>query len=91
MHDTLTIGIPVLTILFGILLNQRGLDKLELRLSDRMNGLEGRIADLTARIDRIQADLARFYQILASMAARSSCCPRSSSIKPNNFTSACSS
>ncbi len=29
MHDALTVGIPVLAILFGILLNQRGLDKLE--------------------------------------------------------------
>jgi hypothetical protein len=35
MHDALTIGIPVFVILFGILLNQRGLDKLEVRL-DRM-------------------------------------------------------
>jgi hypothetical protein len=29
MHDALTVGIPVFVILFGILLNQRGLDKLE--------------------------------------------------------------
>jgi hypothetical protein len=35
MHDALTVGIPVFVILFGILLNQRGLDKLEARL-DRM-------------------------------------------------------
>jgi hypothetical protein len=35
MHDALTVGIPVFVILFGILLNQRGLDKLETRL-DRM-------------------------------------------------------
>jgi hypothetical protein len=35
MHDALTIGVPVFVILFGILLNQRGLDKLETRL-DRM-------------------------------------------------------
>jgi hypothetical protein len=35
MHDALTVGIPVFVILLGILLNQRGLDKLEARL-DRM-------------------------------------------------------
>jgi len=35
MHDTLTVGIPVPAILFGILFNQRGLDRLEARL-DRM-------------------------------------------------------
>jgi hypothetical protein len=35
MHDVITVGAPVLAILFGILLNQRGLDKLEGRM-DRM-------------------------------------------------------
>ena len=55
MHDTITIGVPVLAILLGILLNQRGLDKLEGRL-DRMQ------TELTGRIDRIQADLAQFYR-----------------------------
>jgi len=68
MHDVITVGVPVLAILFGILFNQRGLDKLEARLDNRVNGLEARMdrmqADLTGRIDRIQADLTRFYQIL---------------------------
>jgi hypothetical protein len=32
MHDALTIGVPVLAILLGILLNQRGLERLELCL-----------------------------------------------------------
>lgn len=57
MHDALTVGIPVLVILFGILLNQRGLDKLEAR----MNGFEGRLdhvqSDLTGRLDHVQSDL----------------------------------
>jgi hypothetical protein len=33
MHDALTVGIPVFVILFGILFNQRGLDKLEARMN----------------------------------------------------------
>jgi hypothetical protein len=53
MHDTITVGIPVLVILFGILFNQRGLDR-----------LEGRFDRLEHRIDTIQSDLSRFYQIL---------------------------
>ncbi len=57
MHDALTIGIPVLVILFGILFNQRGLDKLEARLDGRMNGFEGRMDRLGERIDRVHAEL----------------------------------
>jgi hypothetical protein len=53
MHDTITVGIPVMAILFGILFNQRGLDK-----------LEGRFDRLEKRMDTMQSDLSRFYQIL---------------------------
>ena len=73
MHDALTVGIPVLAILFGILVNQRGLDKLETRLDGRMNVLEGRLdrmqSDLSGRLDRMQADLSMFYRILGEHGA----------------------
>jgi len=73
MHDALTIGIPVLAILFGILVNQRGLDKLEARLDGRMNVFEGRLdrlqSDVNARLDRMQADLSMFYRILGEHGA----------------------
>jgi hypothetical protein len=62
MHDALTIGIPVFVILFGILLNQRGRDKLEARLDGRINSLAG-------RLDRMQADLSMFYRILGEHGA----------------------
>jgi hypothetical protein len=57
MHDSITVGIPVLAILFGILFNQRGLDKLEGRVDSRFDWLE-------KRMDTMQADLSRFYQVL---------------------------
>jgi hypothetical protein len=61
MHDALTIGIPVFVILLGILLNQRGLDKLEARLDGRINGLIARLdrmqAELSVRLHRMQADI----------------------------------
>jgi hypothetical protein len=69
MHDALTIGIPVFVILFGILFNQRGLDKLEARIDGRINGLEGRFNGLEARLDRMQADLSMFYRILGEHGA----------------------
>jgi hypothetical protein len=64
MHDALTIGIPVLAILFGILLNQRGLDRLEARL-DRVH------SELSARLDRMRADLSMFYRTLGEHGATS--------------------
>jgi hypothetical protein len=57
MHDAITAGIPVLVILFGILFNQRALDKLEGRVDSRFDRLE-------KRMDTMQADLSRFYQVL---------------------------
>ena len=80
MHDVITVGVPVLAILFGILWNQRGLDRLESRLDKVEAGLNARIdslsarmdrmqSELTGRIDRLQADLAQFYQILGEHGA----------------------
>jgi hypothetical protein len=64
MHDAITIGVPVFAIFLGILMNQRGLERLE----GRMERLEGRMeriqSDVNGRMDRMQADLSRFYQIL---------------------------
>jgi uncharacterized protein YPO0396 len=81
MHDALTVGIPVLVILFGILLNQKGLDRLDGRI-DRVEGRLDRVqtdltarldrmqGDLTARLDRMQADLSMFYKNLGEHSAR---------------------
>jgi len=57
MHDTLTIGIPLVAILFGILFNQGAVDKLETRIDGRFNAVD-------ARLDRMQADLSQFYRTL---------------------------
>jgi hypothetical protein len=57
MHDAITVGVPVVAILFGILLNQRGMDKLEGRVDSRFDRLE-------RRMDAMQADWSRFYQVL---------------------------
>lgn len=77
MHDTLTIGIPVFVILFGILLNQRAVDKLEARMDARFNavdarfnGVDGRFEGVNARLDRMQSDLAHFYQVLGEHEAK---------------------
>ncbi len=70
MHETAAIASSVgptlvilIGILFGILYNQRGTDKLELRLNTRIEGIEARInrleAHLEARLDRVEARIDR--------------------------------
>jgi uncharacterized protein YPO0396 len=71
MHDALTVGIPVFVILLGILLNQRGLDRLEARLDGRINGLEGRMNGFDSRLDRVQSDLTgRLDRMQSELSAR---------------------
>ncbi len=64
MHDTLTVGIPLVAILFGILFNQRAVDKLENRMDARFNAVDARFNAVDARLDRMQADLSQFYRTL---------------------------
>jgi hypothetical protein len=77
MHDTITVGVPVLVILLGILLTQRGLERLDLRI-DKLEAnidssfahVESRFVHMEGRIDRVQADMAQFYRILGEHGAK---------------------
>ena len=64
MHDAITVGVPVLAILLGILLNQRGIERLDNRMDKMESRIDSRFALLESRIDRIQADLSQFYRSL---------------------------
>lgn len=75
MHDAITLGVPVLAIFFGILLNQRGLGELKADLKADMGALKGDIVSLRSelkgdihrlesKIDRLQADLHEFNREL---------------------------
>ncbi len=70
MHDVMTIGIPVLAILFGILLNQRGLDRVQGDISNLRSEMNTKFAHTDSRIDRIQADLLQFYRTLGEHDAK---------------------
>ena len=69
MHDTLAIGIPVLAILFGLLLNQRGLDKLEVKVDKLETRMDARFNLVDGRLDRMQADRSMFYKTLGEHGA----------------------
>lgn len=64
MHDAITIGVPVLVILLGILLNQNGLRDVRAEIKEARAEAKADTLNLVSRVDRIQADLLQFYQTL---------------------------
>ena len=70
MHDAITVGIPVLAILFGILWNQQGLKDLRGEMRDLRNEMIARFTTTDARLDRMQSDLSQFYRDLGDHGAR---------------------
>lgn len=70
MRDAITIGIPVLAILFGILLNQHGIERVQGDISNLRAEMNTKFAKTDGRIDRVQADLAQFYQMLGQHDAK---------------------
>ncbi len=62
----LSIGLPMLTILIGIFLSQKGIADLNGRL-DRM---DSRIDRIEGRLDRIDADLRQFFSITGRLEGR---------------------
>ena len=78
MHDVITIGVPLIAILFGVLINQQGLRDLRASMESRFNAIEsrfsalesrveGRFNSLDARLDRMQADLSGFHRTLGTV------------------------
>ncbi len=68
------IGLPTVTVLVGIFLNQRSIDRLESGLGNRMDhlekGLGSRMDRIETRLDRIEADLREFYRTLGQHGSR---------------------
>ena len=69
MHDVMTIGIPMIAILFGIFWNQRAVDKLEVHMDKKFGEVERRFDRVESRMDRMQADLSGFYREMGRMDA----------------------
>ena len=66
----IVVGLPTLTVLVGMFLNQRSFDRLESSLGARMDRIESRMDRLEARLDRIEADLREFFRSLGQHDAR---------------------
>ena len=81
MHDVLTLGLaiasPIFSVMFGVLVNQRALDKTEARLDARFNRVDQRLDRMDGRLDRLdqtiddlKAEQSRFFETLASHDAK---------------------
>ena len=76
MHDVVTVGIPMIAILFGIFWNQRAVDKLEVHMDKKFGEVDRRFGEvdrrfdrMESRMDRMQADLSGFYREMGRMDA----------------------
>ena len=74
MHDIVTVGIPLIAILAGILFSRSDIKELRAEMSARVNKIDG---DVNARFNkvedhlgRIDADLRQFYHLTGKLEAR---------------------
>ncbi|MFT4114681.1 hypothetical protein [Silvibacterium sp.] len=78
MQATLTIMIPTLVVLIGILLNRQDYARLDAKIDSKINGIDNKIdskvdglrADLTAQINELRDDIKEFYRTLGQHDAR---------------------
>ena len=78
MHDAITVGVPVIAILFGILYNQKGVSDLKADLIRRMDehkaDLKAELRSLkervTSRITVLERDYREFYRTQAQLELR---------------------
>jgi len=63
-------GFPTISVLLGILMGQRALEKLEKRMDGMEQRTERRFDRVESRLDRIEADLREFYRTIGLHEAR---------------------
>ena len=63
-------GLPTITVLIGILLSQRSVEKLEKRMDGMEQRTDRRFDRLESRLDRIEAHLREFYRTIGQHEVR---------------------
>ena len=66
----LAAGLPTITVLIGILLSQRSVEKLEKRMDGMEQRTDRRFDRVESRLDRIEADLREFYRTIGQHEVR---------------------
>jgi uncharacterized membrane-anchored protein YhcB (DUF1043 family) len=74
MHDAITIGIPVIAILLGILFNRNDVRRLEDKMDQKFEKVHAEIRDLRAemnsRFNAIEAELRYFHGVTGKLDGR---------------------
>ena len=70
MHDALTIGVPVLAILAGILFNRSDVKELRAEMRARFDRVDARFDQVDARFNRVDADLRQVYAFTGKLEGR---------------------
>ena len=70
MHDLLTIGVPLLAILAGVLFNRNDTKELRGELMAFRAEVNGRFNKVEDHLGRIDADLRQFYHLTGKLEAR---------------------
>ncbi len=74
MHDAITIGIPVIAILLGILFNRNDVRRLEDKMDQKFEKVHAGIRDLRAemnsRFNAIEAELRYFHGVTGKLDGR---------------------
>ncbi len=70
MHDILTIGVPLVAILAGVLFNRNDTKDLRLELHALRADMQTRFNRVDDHLGRIDADLRQFYHLTGKLEAR---------------------
>lgn len=70
MNETLTIGIPLIVIIAGILFNRQDTTSLRSEMNSLRNEMNARFDQVNIRFDGLQRDMNHFYEVLGSHDAR---------------------
>jgi hypothetical protein len=70
MHDVVTIGVPLIAILAGILFSRNDVKDLRGELRDLRSEMNTRFTRVEGHLERIDADLRQFYHLTGKLEAR---------------------
>jgi len=74
MHDIITVGLPILVILFGILLNRADIKDLRAEINTRFDKfrdeINARFDAINARFDAVDAELRYFHGLTGEIKGR---------------------
>ena len=70
MHDIVTVGVPLIAILAGVLFTRSDVKELRTEMNARFGEMTNRFNKVEDHLGRIDADLRQFYHLTGKLEAR---------------------